>query len=204
MMTLAVVGLWLVVGCLALVVAGLARQIGLLHRRIAPAGARMMIDGPAVGDTVASAPIADIYGRVHELPTPGLHTLFVFVAPGCEVCADLLAPVKSLVKSERNWLTVALISLSETWDVNDLYVRSHSLKSIPLIASKQMAIDYGVSAPPYGVIISPESQVISKGIVGHFEHLESLINSARLGYDTLETYMKAQAPSQDQPATGAL
>jgi methylamine dehydrogenase accessory protein MauD len=204
MMTLAVVGLWLVVGCLALVVAGLARQIGLLHRRIAPAGARMMIDGPAVGDTVASAPITDIYGRVHDLPAPGLHTLLVFMAPGCEVCADLLPSVKSLVKSERSWLRVVLISLSETWDVNDLYVRSHSLESIPLIASKQLATDYGVSAPPYGVIVGPDVQVISKGIVGHFEHLESLINSARLGYDTLEAYMKAQAPPQEQPAAGAL
>src|SRR2546426_8420546 len=46
--------LWMVVVLLGCVVAALARQIGVLHERVAPAGALMVGKGPAVGEPARS------------------------------------------------------------------------------------------------------------------------------------------------------
>ena len=49
--------LWIVVVILAVTVLALARQIGVLHERIAPMGALTIDKGPRVGDL---APIFDL------------------------------------------------------------------------------------------------------------------------------------------------
>ena len=43
------IALWVMSALLFVTVIGIVRQIGLLHRRIAPAGARMTNAGPEVG-----------------------------------------------------------------------------------------------------------------------------------------------------------
>ena len=52
LMIVSQVGLWVIVSFLLLAVFALVRQVGLLHRRIAPSGARMTTDGPAIGDPI--------------------------------------------------------------------------------------------------------------------------------------------------------
>ncbi len=42
--------LWVLVIVLALIVLALARQVGILHERVAPAGALMPTSGPKVGE----------------------------------------------------------------------------------------------------------------------------------------------------------
>ena len=49
-LVVSVVALWIVVLLLAGVVFALARQVGVLHERIAPAGALALSDGPKVGE----------------------------------------------------------------------------------------------------------------------------------------------------------
>ena len=47
--------LWIVVICLVFVLLALTRQLGVLHERIAPAGALMINRGPEIGEAVAVA-----------------------------------------------------------------------------------------------------------------------------------------------------
>src|SRR5438552_2664935 len=63
--------LWLVVVLLACVVAALARQIGVLHERVAPAGALMVGKGPAVGEPAPVVRVEDLAGMVRDLGAPG-------------------------------------------------------------------------------------------------------------------------------------
>jgi len=55
--------LWVVVTCLVFVLLALTRQLGVLHARIAPAGALMINRGPAVGEPVAALDVVDLRGR---------------------------------------------------------------------------------------------------------------------------------------------
>ena len=65
-MTITLVLLWIVVICLTLAVWALARQVGVLHERVAPAGALLGGSGPGVGE-----PSPRI--EVHALAGNGTH-----------------------------------------------------------------------------------------------------------------------------------
>ena len=50
MLVISNIVLWVLVVILALVVLALARQVGILHERVAPAGALQPTEGPKVGE----------------------------------------------------------------------------------------------------------------------------------------------------------
>ena len=85
--------LWVVVLALAGVILALVRQIGVLHERLAPAGALMLSRGPKVGDVVPVLDVENLHGgrlRIGEPAADGQGTLLLFVSPTCPVCASLL------------------------------------------------------------------------------------------------------------------
>src|SRR5262245_19264948 len=93
-----VVALWIIVAVLAAVVFALVRQIGVLHQRIAPAGALMIGGGPKVGEAAPALDVEDLAGA--RLRLGGEHpdarsTMIVFVSPTCPVCETLLPAIRS-------------------------------------------------------------------------------------------------------------
>src|SRR2546425_13204113 len=63
--------LWAVVVLLGCVVAALARQIGVLHERVAPAGALMVGEGPAGGGPAPVVRALDLGGTGRDGGGPG-------------------------------------------------------------------------------------------------------------------------------------
>jgi len=61
--------LWILLIGLALTVVALARQIGVLHERIAPAGALMVSGGPKVGEASPVLDVVDIAGQEYSIGT---------------------------------------------------------------------------------------------------------------------------------------
>ena len=57
--------LWVVVICLSVAVLALARQVGVLHERVSPAGALISAAGPGVGPHPAPAVCVSCRGRSH-------------------------------------------------------------------------------------------------------------------------------------------
>src|SRR2546428_11138694 len=81
--------LWMVVVLLACVVAALARQIGVLHERVAPAGALMVGKGPADGESAPGVRVEVRTGTVRELGRPGgrgRSTLLFCLSPTRPAC----------------------------------------------------------------------------------------------------------------------
>src|SRR5262249_42716569 len=75
--------LWVVVVLLACVVVALARQIGVLHERVAPAGALMVGKGPAVGEPAPVVRVLDLAGKAREVGgagADGRSTLLFFLS----------------------------------------------------------------------------------------------------------------------------
>src|SRR5262249_44041602 len=103
--------LWVLVVVLACVVLALVRQVGVLHERLAPAGALMLNRGLAVGQPAPQVEVADLQGRTQKVGgarADGRSTLLLFVSPSCPVCKSVLTAVKSSRKDERAWLDVIL------------------------------------------------------------------------------------------------
>ncbi|MDH4071641.1 MAG: hypothetical protein OEV41_00900, partial [Gammaproteobacteria bacterium] len=62
--------LWIVVIALSLVVLALARQVGILHERVAPAGALLPTSGPKVGELTEALSMADLDGHAVTVGGP--------------------------------------------------------------------------------------------------------------------------------------
>jgi methylamine dehydrogenase accessory protein MauD len=182
--------LWVLVLVLAAVVLALVRQVGVLHERIAPAGALMLRRGLTVGEAAPALQVADLEGRTLNLGSArsdGRSTLLLFVSPSCPVCKTLLPAVKSSRNDERVWLDVILASDGDSTEQRE-FVRSHGLEGIPYVVSAALGLAYQVSRLPFAALLDEKGILRARGLVNSREHLESLFEAKRLGVASLQEY----------------
>ena len=187
--------LWILLLVLAAMVLALVRQVGVLHERIAPAGALMLSRGPAVGDPAPLMEVADLEGNAHRLGSArsdGRSTLLLFVSPSCPVCKSLLPAVKSSRKDERAWMDVILASDGDTREQRE-FVRSQGLDGIPFVVSAALGLAYQVSRLPFAALLDEQGILRARGLVNSREHLESLFEAKRLGVASLQEYFSGTA-----------
>jgi methylamine dehydrogenase accessory protein MauD len=171
--------LWIAVVVLAAVVFALARQIGVLHERLAPAGALLLRGGPRVGELAPPFHGSDLRGRPVSLggPAPdGRGTLLVFVAPGCPVCESLLPVVKRMAGEEARRLRVVVASDGEL-EAQRRFAAERGLDALPYVVSTELGLAHGVGRLPHAVLIDAAGVVRAKGLVNSREHLESLLEA---------------------------
>jgi methylamine dehydrogenase accessory protein MauD len=181
---------------LLLLVVVLIRQIGLLHRRFAPTGARMINSGPEIGDQAPEVEGISLRGqRLRVGGARAKQLLLMFVSPACSNCKKIMPAILSLQKSERATLDIMLVTLTSDETSNREFAAQHGLINIPYIISGDIGLQYKVLLSPYGVLIDREGRVQSKGIVNNFEHLESLLNAADIGQGSFDSWMReSKAP----------
>lgn len=184
--------LWALVLALAAVVLALTRQLGVLHQRIAPAGALMLNRGLTVGDPAPVLELAALDGRelrVGAARDDGRSTLLLFVSPTCPVCKTLLPAVKSSRRDERSWMDVILASDGDTAEQLE-FVRMQGLEEIPYVVSAALGLAYQVSRLPFAALVDERGMLRARGLVNSREHLESLFEAKRLGVASLQEYFK--------------
>ena len=182
--------LWILVLVLAAVVLALVRQVGVLHERIAPAGALMLNRGLVVGEPAPALEVADLDGRAHRVGdarADGRSTLLLFVSPGCPVCKSLLPAVKSSRKDERGWMDVILASDGDSTEQRE-FVRAQGLDGIPYVVSAALGLAFQVSRLPFAALLDEKGILRARGLVNSREHLESLFEAKRLGVASLQEY----------------
>ena len=187
--------LWLLVLALATLVLALARQVGVLHERIAPAGALMLNRGLTVGEPAPVLEVADLEGQAHQLGSPradGRSTLLLFVSPSCPVCKTLLSAVKSSARDERTWMDVILASDGDRAEQHE-FVRAQGLDGIPYVVSAALGLAYQVSRLPFAALLDEKGILRARGLVNSREHLESLFEAKRLGVASLQEYFSSTA-----------
>jgi methylamine dehydrogenase accessory protein MauD len=176
---------------LLLLVIVLVRQLGLLHRRFAPTGARMIDSGPEIGDQAPEVEGIDLQGR--RLRIGGARAkqqLLMFVSPTCSNCTNLMPAVKALQKSEGTDLDITLITLAGDETSNREFAARHKLMNIPYLISGDIGLSYRVFVSPYGVLLDRGGKVQAKGIVNNLEHLESLLNAADVGHESFDSWVR--------------
>jgi methylamine dehydrogenase accessory protein MauD len=192
--------LWVVVIVLALVVLALARQVGILHERVAPAGALMPTSGPKVGELTEAMSVADIHGKTVTIGGPhakSMNTLVMFISPTCPVCKSLVPTAKSLANAEKNRLELVFASDGDKLEQHKAYARDLKLESYPYVLSEKLGMSFEVSKLPFAVLIGSDGTLQSKGLVNTREHLESLIEAMDSGIATLQEYVGLAQPAID-------
>jgi len=182
--------LWIVVLALLVIVFALTRQIGLLHERIAPAGALMINRGLTVGERVPVMDVMDLSDRPLRLGAQrndGLSTLLLFLSPTCPVCESLLPVLKSSRRDEQKWLQIVLASDGEPATHRE-FVQSHGLAEFPYVVSAPLGMTYQVSRLPFAALLDASGKLRARGLVNSREHLESLFEAQRLGVASLQEY----------------
>ena len=184
--------LWVLVIGLSLVVLALARQVGILHERVAPAGALQPTSGPKVGELTEALSIADINGQSVTVGGPnatGMNSLIMFISPTCPVCKSLVPTAKSLARAERNRLELVFASDGDKLEQHQAYAKDLDLDKYPYVLSQKLGMNFEVSKLPFAVLIGADGTLQSKGLVNTREHLESLIEAMDTGIATLQDYV---------------
>ena len=189
--------LWVLVIVLSLVVLALARQIGVLHERVAPAGALQPTEGPKIGELTKTAMLTALDGTavsVGGVNESGRSTFVLFVSPTCPVCKSLVPTAKSLARKETSRLDLVFASDGDSRDKHIAYAKDAGLGDYPYVLSESLGMSYQVSKLPFAVLISADGTLQSKGLVNTREHLESLVEAMDTGYATLQDYVRDAAP----------
>lgn len=183
--------LWLCVIALLIVVVALARQIGVLYERVAPAGALMMNQTLKVGDKAPALQVKELLSG-HAMTIAARQDkaqLVFFLSPGCPVCKTLLPVLKSSARAEAPWLKVTLASDGEPQEHLD-FISEYNLGEFDYVLSERLGKLYGVAKLPYAVLIDEKGNVSSMGLINSREHLESLFESKELGIDSIQSYLQ--------------
>ena len=191
--------LWVAVGVLAVVVLALARQVGVLHERVAPAGALLTRAGPAPGDRAPVVGVRTIDGRELTLGVPAeRRTLLFFLSPTCPVCKTVLPSVLDVARAESPPVDVVLASDGRP-DEHAALAAELGASGLPYVLSTELGVTYQVGKLPYAVLIDGDGIVRAKGIVNTREHVESLFEAERLGVASIQEYM---AKSDERQSAG--
>ena len=185
--------LWLVVAALALVVLALARQVGLLHERLGPAGALALAGGPKTGEPAPALEVEDLRGERLALggaDAAGRSTLLVFLSPTCTVCRSLLPALRALARRERA-LRVVLASDGPRAE-HEAFVTEHALADLPYVLSQPLGLAYRVARLPWAVLVDGRGVLRSQGLVNSREHLESLLEAEAHGVGSLQEHLARQ------------
>ena len=181
--------LWVAVIVLAVAVLALARQVGVLHERIAPVGALALGRGPQTGESAPRLTVRTLAGGAVEIGGPlpeGPLRLLFFVSPTCPICKSLLPTVKVFAQSER--LDLLLIGDGDE-DQQRQMAQRHAIELERFANAPEVGRAFQVAKLPYAVLISAAGVIVAQGLVNSREHLESLVTAYELGLRSVQEYL---------------
>ncbi len=185
---------WVVTLALIVALLALARQVGVLHMRVAPAGALTTSGGPSVG---AKAPVIAarmLDGTVTSVggAAPGAALrLLMFVSATCPLCKNLIPVAKSFARDERVQLVFVGDDQPET---QRAMIERHGLGGYTFINGPDVGQAFEVGKLPFAVLLDADGVILSKGLVNSREHLESLIVAHEMGVHSVQDYIESLKP----------
>jgi methylamine dehydrogenase accessory protein MauD len=189
------IALWAAILVLAVVCIALARQIGVLHQRIAPAGALALKQPLRLGEPAPEMTLAALDGSGVRIGgvRGGRSQLVLFISPDCVVCEALLPAVRSAQGAERAWLDIVLASDGEPAQ-HARFVKDKGLSRFPYVLSEHLGRSFGVAKLPYAVLIDETGKLSATGLVNTREHLESLFVAKESGVANIQQFLRSSDP----------
>jgi methylamine dehydrogenase accessory protein MauD len=185
--------LWIVVILQGVTILALARQIGVLHDRVAPAGALTTGAGPGVGEQSPRLEVHALAGNAITVGgqlAAGKALLMLFVSSTCPICKKLIPIAKNFARSER--LDVLFVGDADPVEQRKL-IREFELDEHCFVNGPEVGMTYRIDKLPYAVLLDDAGMIAAKGLVNSREHFESLIVAKETGYATIQSYLKSQS-----------
>ena len=182
---------WIVLAALAVAGLALARQVGVLHVRVAPAGALDAGRGPAVGEQVPHLHVTTLDGKSMTIGKIEAHAsaslrLLMFVSAQCPMCKSLIPVAKSFAAAER----VDLVFCGDDDPAAQrAMIALHDMAAYPFVNSGEVGRAFEVAKLPHAVLLDATGKVLAKGLVNSREHFESLIVSHEMGVPHVQDYI---------------
>jgi methylamine dehydrogenase accessory protein MauD len=181
--------LWIVIAALCMVVLALARQIGVLHERIAPVGALVVDNGPGVGQLAPRFEMRTLDGAPYTIggatTSDGLR-LLLFVAADCPICKRIVPIARNVARAEA--LTLVLVGDGALAPLRKMRERL-DIAAVTFVHGAEIGVALHVGKLPYAVLIDAQSVIRAKGLVNSREHLESLLVAHETGHATVQSFM---------------
>lgn len=185
--------LWCLLLALVFVVMGLVRQVGVLHGRLAPAGALVLDKGVVVGQPAPRVTAVDRGGRPVNIGYAGPRgQLLFFLSPTCPVCKSLLPAVQAIARAEANRLEVVYVSDGDPAAQAELIAR-FGLEGASYVVGPEVGMTFQIGKLPYAVLIDASGTLRAKGLVNSREHLDSLFEAERLDVASLQDFLHGAA-----------
>lgn len=187
---------WIMILAMGVALLALARQVGILHMRVAPAGALTTAGGIGVGDVsqpVAAHLLDGSHALVGGAATDAGLRLLMFVSAQCPLCKALIPMAKSFARDER--VTLTFVGDDDVASQR-VMIAQQGLESYAFVNGPEVGQSFGVSKLPFAVLLDADGTVLSKGLVNSREHLESLVVAHEMGIGSVQDYIatrKAQA-----------
>ena len=191
---------WIVILGLGIALLALARQVGVLHVRVAPAGALLTVKGPVVGE---AAPVLDALTMdgaaiaIGKALAKGSMQLLLFVSPSCPLCKDLIPIAKNFAKREK--LDIVFVGDDEVEEQRTMIARLE-MQGFSFINGPIVGRTFHVDRLPHAVLIGDDGTVLSKGLVNSREHLESLVTAHEMGVVSVQDYLSHSKHSHTKVA----
>jgi methylamine dehydrogenase accessory protein MauD len=189
LLVIAVALLWILSLALGATVFALARQVGVLHERVAPAGALSMNQRLVAGDSAPVVATETLAGKPIEIgvsSSEGRSMLVFFLSPTCPVCKTLLPMLKSIAHRESDWCDIVLASDGQG---HESFIAEHALESFAYVVSPDLGMLYGVGKLPYAALVDENGRIAAFGLVNSREHIESLFEAKERGLASIQDYL---------------
>lgn len=167
---------------ITLVVLSLARQIGILHERTAPASLNRTVEHLHSGDRLPEIQVRTLSGT--ELVLGGTRveagpTALLFIAADCPICRSVLpAYHSSLVDAGLNGYWVGDGVPLQAFES---YASVHAIDPERLLLSQELGLRLGVRALPALALIDADQRLISLDVVNAPAEVQRLLVGVRQG-----------------------
>jgi len=175
-------GLWVTVSALAILVVAqtvailaLARELGLMARRLPPAPALNSDEGPGVGNVTPPLQVATLPDRrtVSLTGGQGRRRVLIFMSTRCSPCRDLLPQLNG---AARDWPDYELAPvISGEPDEADQMLIAAGYSGPAYHDSGRAAAAAGIQSTPRALVLDEEGVVLAQGVVNTREMISALV-----------------------------
>ena len=178
---------WIVILGLGVALLALARQIGVLHVRLAPAGALLTGKGPVVGEAAPVLDVATIDGAALAIGRArSRKQLLLFVSPSCPLCKELIPIARNFARTEK--LDIVFVG-DDTLEEQRAMIARLDMAGLPFVNGSLVGRTFHVDRLPHAALIGEDGTLLSKGLVNSREHLESLVTAHEMGVVSVQDYL---------------
>lgn len=176
---------------LAVVLVALARQIGVLHERLAPLGDQEVKPGLDVGQVLPRLILHTLDGKpftVGDVLPAGQRQLLLFVAAECPVCKRV-SPIARQIAAERG-LELVFVGDGPEPELRAMQQARPEMQGVPLITGVELALVLQINRMPSLVLLDERGTILAKDLVNTRRQIEGALDGVSAARPALPDPMK--------------